>query len=88
MDLKIGLITKKRYIVLFFKTSTFEGSLLKESNEGLNIWMTIDEIKRLVIAQDFHDMLNIFTGESKFNEFLYEDTKSKDSSKRWVKNFY
>lgn len=78
----------KRYIVFFFKTTSFSGNLIEYSNEGLNTWMTIDEIKKSVTADDFNEMLDIFTGESQFKEFFYIDTKDSNIQKRWVKNFY
>jgi len=77
---------EERYIVFFFKTSSFKGTLLKESAEGENLWMSIEEIKKSKVAEDFIEMLEIFTGESEYQEFFYEDHQQEEP--RWVKKFY
>lgn len=76
----------ERYIVFFFKTSSYEGTLLEKSDEGANLWMSIDEIKNTKVAEDFIEMLAIFTGESGYQEFFYEDCGEEEP--RWVKRFY
>lgn len=51
--------------------------------------MTEQEIKASSnIASDFEEMLDIFLEEKTYKEFFYEDNKSKDESKRWIKKFY
>lgn len=51
--------------------------------------MTKQEIKSSSnIAPDFEEMLDIFLEEKPYKEFFYEDNKSKDESKRWIKRFY
>lgn len=51
--------------------------------------MTKQEIKSSSnIAPDFEEMLDIFLEERPYKEFFYEDNKSKDESKRWIKRFY
>lgn len=77
---------EERYIVYFFKTSSYEGNLLEKSDEGENLWMSIDEIKKSKVAEDFVEMLDIFTGESGYQEFFYEYRKQEEP--RWVKRFY
>ena len=77
---------EERYIVLFFKTSSYQGTLLPESKEGKNCWMTIPAIRNSKVADDFLEMLDIFTGESGYLEFFYEDQKGEKD--RWVKRFY
>lgn len=79
---------KKRYVVLFFKTSTFSGELIARSPEGVNTWMSIEEIKASETADDFKEMLDIFLGESGFVEFFYEDKNIDDEDSRWVKKLY
>lgn len=80
---------QKRYIVFFYKTSTYSGELIASSNEGQNKWMTIEEIiNSNLIASDFLEMLNIFTGEDNHTEFYYEDTQDTNEKKRWIKKFY
>lgn len=77
---------EERVIVLFFKTSSYQGTLLSESKEGENCWMTIPAIRNSKVANDFLEMLDIFTGESRYLEFFYEDQK--EEKERWVKRFY
>lgn len=80
---------KKRYMVFFYKTSEYSGTLLNSSSEGKNKWMTIAEIKKSSkVASDFIEMLNIFTGESTSTEFFYGDNLNDDESSRWTKEFY
>lgn len=80
---------EKRYLVFLFKSSSYTGEVLPETREGKNIWMTKEEIKSSSnIAPDFEEMLDIFLEESSYKEFFYEDNKSKDESKRWIKKFY
>ncbi|MDE5889347.1 MAG: 8-oxo-dGTP diphosphatase [Bacilli bacterium] len=79
---------KKRYVVMFFKTSTFSGELISKSHEGINTWMSIQEIKASKTAEDFKEMLDIFLGESSVVEFFYEDKITDDESSRWEKKFY
>ncbi len=40
------------------------------------------------IANDFLEMLNIFTGKDNHTEFYYEDNQEPDENKRWLKKFY
>lgn len=80
--------TKKRYLVLFFKTSTFSGELLTTSNEGENKWMSIEEIYASTTALDFKEMLTVMLENEGYCEFFYEDTKDSDEEKRWVKKLY
>lgn len=79
---------KKRYVVMFFKTNTFSGKLIPKSYEGVNTWMSIEEIKQSKTADDFKEMLDIFLGDSGVSEFFYEDKNTDDDSSRWEKRFY
>lgn len=80
---------KKRYIVFFYKTSTYSGELISSSHEGQNKWMTIEEIiNSNLVASDFLEMLNIFIGKGNHTEFYYEDNQDNDERKRWLKRFY
>lgn len=80
---------KKRYIVFFYKTIEFSGTLINKCHEGENKWMTIEEIKESkLVASDFIEMLNIFLEESDYTEFFYGDNLNDDESLRWTKEFY
>lgn len=78
----------KRYLVVFFKTSTFSGELLARSHEGINTWMSVDEIRKSQTASDFKEMLDLFLGESDKSEFFYIDNQLEDEKERWEKKFY
>lgn len=79
---------KKRYMVMFFKTSTFSGNLIPRSHEGINTWMSVEEIKQANTADDFKEMLEIFLDNSTNCEFFYSDNVSDDENNRWEKKFY
>lgn len=79
---------QKRYIVFFYKTSNFSGTLISSSCEGENKWMTLAEIYKQATAPDFLEMLDIFVHKNNCTEFFYEDTQDDDEQKRWVKRFY
>lgn len=79
---------EERYIVFFFKTSTYTGELKTSSEEGINQWMSIEEIYNSETALDFKEMLDVMLEEKGYTEFFYEDTKSLDQEKRWIKRLY
>lgn len=77
---------EERYIVYFFKTSSYSGKLLERSKEGENVWMSEEEIRNSRVADDFLEMLDIFIGATSYCEFFYEDHYGKVP--RWIKKFY
>lgn len=58
-----------RYVVLFYKTSNFEGELVS-SEEGEVWWEDIDNLSNLNLSFDMNDMLRVFM-EDKLSEFYY-----------------
>lgn len=68
---------ESRYVVLFYKTSHFEGDLVS-SNEGKVWWGKVDNLKNLNLSNDMRDMLRVFL-EDDLSEFFYH--KEDD---RWV----
>ncbi len=58
-----------RYVVLFYKTSHFEGELVS-SNEGKVWWENIDNLPNLKLSNDMKDMLRVFL-EDDLSEFFY-----------------
>ena len=58
-----------RYVVLFYKTSNFEGELVS-SEEGEVWWEDIDNLSNLNLSIDMNDMLRVFM-EDKLSEFYY-----------------
>ncbi len=58
-----------RYVVLFYKTSHFEGELVS-SDEGKVWWEKIDNLPNLNLSNDMKDMLRVFF-EDDLSEFFY-----------------
>ena len=58
-----------RYVVLFYKTSNFEGELVS-SAEGKVWWEDIENLPNLNLSLDMKDMLRVFT-EDDLSEFFY-----------------
>lgn len=52
-----------RYIVIFYKTNTFEGEL-KSSDEGRVFWINRSEIGNYVVADGFMEMLEVFVNDN------------------------
>ena len=52
-----------RYIVIFYKTNTFEGEL-KSSDEGRVFWINRSEIGNYVVADGFIEMLEVFENDN------------------------
>ncbi|MGI6324988.1 MAG: 8-oxo-dGTP diphosphatase [Bacilli bacterium] len=77
---------QERYIVFLFKTTKYQGTLLKDTPEGKVSWMPLAELKNQDLSSDFMEMLDIFLGKKA--EFFYEDTQADDEKARWVKRFY
>ena len=58
-----------RYVVLFYKSTHFEGELVS-SEEGKVWWEEIDNLPNLNLSLDMKDMLRVFT-EDDLSEFFY-----------------
>ena len=54
---------KYRYIVLFYKTSSFSGEL-KSSDEGKVFWIKRKDIDKYVFAEGFKSMLEVFENDN------------------------
>lgn len=52
--------TGDKYLVFSFKTSTFSGELLAETDEGRLIWVNRDELPDLPLAEGFKERLPLF----------------------------
>lgn len=66
--------TLDRYIVHLYKTSDFSGDLINETEEGRVFWITVDELKKGRLSNNFGNYLPMFL-EDKYNEFycFYRD---------------
>ncbi len=58
-----------RYIVLFYKTNQFEGTL-HASDEGEVSWVELEQLQHLPLAPDMDEMLKVFLDDS-LSEFYY-----------------
>jgi len=61
-----------RYMVLFYKTNKFEGTL-SSSEEGEVHWMELEEMKKSNLADGIDKMLEVFLEESISEYFLYKE---------------
>ena len=68
-------ITDGRYIVLLFKATEFDGTVVS-SDEGEMEWIDIDNLSNINVVDDFHDLLKVLN-DPVINEFQYtiEDGK-------------
>lgn len=65
---------------MLYKTDTYSGELIGETEEGKVFWADIDEIPKMELAPDFEDFLKIFLSEKNQEFFVTYDRKSKDAS--------
>ena len=62
-------ITNGRYIVLLFKATEFEGSVVS-SDEGEMEQIDIDDLSEINVVEDFHDLMKVLN-DPEINEFQY-----------------
>ena len=61
-----------RYMVLFYKTDKFEGTLTS-SDEGEVYWITLEEMKEKKLADGMEKMLQVFLDENISEYFFYKE---------------
>ena len=59
--------TFDRYFVFLFKTSDYSGDLMETSDEGRNMWISVDELKNTTSENKIQDYLPMFL-EDRYNE--------------------
>ncbi|MBQ3141593.1 MAG: 8-oxo-dGTP diphosphatase [Clostridia bacterium] len=59
--------TFERYLVFLFRTESFEGELITETEEGKNCWMDLDVLRELPSDNDFPKYIPMFT-ENRYSE--------------------
>lgn len=59
-----------RYMVIFYKTDKFSGEI-KSSEEGDVFWTTVDEMKKMNLAEGMDMMLELFLND-KLSEMCFE----------------
>ena len=69
-----------RYIVMLYKTDTYSGELIDETEEGKVFWTDIDEIPKMELSKDFENYLKVFLDDDKQEFFGLYDRKGKDIS--------
>lgn len=70
----------ERYMVILYKTDTYSGELIGETEEGKVFWADIDEIPKMELPPYFDDYLKVFLDDNKQEFFSLHDKKSKDIS--------
>jgi len=63
---------KYRYIVLFFKTDKFTGTL-QSSSEGRVFWIDRNEIKNFILADGFETMYDVFLSDELSENYHWFD---------------
>lgn len=58
-----------RYIVLLFKATEFEGTVVS-SEEGEMEWISLDNLSAINVVEDFHDLMKVMN-DPDLNEFQY-----------------
>lgn len=64
------------YLVFLYRTSSFSGELLKESEEGENFWAAKEEIRQMKLAPGFDRTLDVFQNDAINEEFLRRDSET------------
>ena len=59
-----------RYMVIFYKTNKFSGNI-KSSEEGEVFWTTVDEMKKMNLAEGMDMMLELFLNDN-LSEMCFE----------------
>jgi len=59
--------TFDRYLVFLFKTADYSGELITECDEGLNLWITVDELRNTPSENQTPKYLPMFL-EDKYSE--------------------
>lgn len=70
----------ERYMVILYKTDTYSGELIGETEEGKVFWTDIDEIPNMELSRDFENYLKVFLDDHKQEFFGLHDKKSKNIS--------
>ena len=61
-----------RYMVLFYKTSKFEGKVTS-SDEGEVYWITLEDMKKKKLAYGMDKMLEVFLDDNISEYFFYKE---------------
>ena len=61
-----------RYMVLFYKTDKFEGTVTS-SDEGEVYWITLEDMKKKKLAYGMNKMLEVFLDDNISEYFFYKE---------------
>lgn len=62
----------ERSIVFLYKVTTFTGSLILETDEGKNYWISEEELSGKELANNFDIVLQVFE-ENNYSEMIYNE---------------
>jgi 8-oxo-dGTP diphosphatase len=77
-------MTGERYFVFNFKTETFSGELISETEEGKVFWVDIDELPRLKLAKGFGERLPMFFEDKYIEGFSVWNEDNRDTPMKWL----
>ncbi len=69
----------ERYMVILYKTDTYSGELIGETEEGKVFWADIDEIPNMELPPYFDDYLKVFLSDDKQEFFAPYDKKNTET---------
>ena len=69
----------ERYMVILYKTDTYSGELIEETEEGKVFWADIDEIPKMELPPYFDDYLKVFLSNDKQEFFAPYDKKNTET---------
>lgn len=69
----------ERYMVMLYKTDTYSGELIGETEEGKVFWADIDEIPKMELPPYFDDYLKVFLSDDKQEFFATYDKKNTET---------
>ena len=69
----------ERYMVILYKTDTYSGELISETEEGKVFWADIDEIPKMELPPYFDDYLKVFLSDDKQEFFAPYDKKNTET---------
>lgn len=75
--------TGDRYFVFNFKTESFRGELVDETEEGNVFWVHMDELPNLNFAKGFEERLPMFFEDKYIEGFSVWNENNKNSPMKW-----
>ena len=74
----------ERYMVMLYKTDTYSGELIGETEEGKVFWADINEIPNMELSRDFENYLKVFLADDKQEFFGLHDKKNTVSNPHFL----